>query len=184
MVADPEQRRRDAAAAHRAAERRAARWASGTRTAAPYPLDTCLHQLFEAQAERTPRRASAVEFEGQRPDLSRARPPRQPARPPPARPRRRARRPRRPSAWSARSRWSSPCSASSRPAAPTCPLDPAYPGERLAFMLDDTRAPRRCITQARTWPDAVPERRPGDRASTRCLGGQRAPSHASASPAT
>ncbi len=34
------------------------------RTEAPYPGDTCLHELIEAQAERTPGRV-AVEFEGQ-----------------------------------------------------------------------------------------------------------------------
>ena len=34
------------------------------RTEAPYPLDSCLHELIEAQVERTPDRV-AVEFEGQ-----------------------------------------------------------------------------------------------------------------------
>ena len=37
------------------------RW---NRTEAPYPLDSCLHELIEAQAARTPDRV-AVEFEGQ-----------------------------------------------------------------------------------------------------------------------
>ena len=49
------------------------------RTEAPYPLDSCLHELIEAQAARTPDRV-AVEFEGADAHLSRARRPRQPAR--------------------------------------------------------------------------------------------------------
>ena len=52
-------------------------------------------------------------------------------------------------ASSARPRWWSGCSASSRPAAPICRSIPAYPQERLAYMLEDAGAPvlvtqRRC----------------------------------------
>ena len=44
-------------------------------------------------------------------------------------------------ASSARWRCWSGCSASSRPAAPICRSIPAYPPERLAFMLEDAGAP-------------------------------------------
>jgi non-ribosomal peptide synthetase component F len=50
-------------------------------------------------------------------------------------------------ASSARPRWWSGCSASSRPAAPICRSIPAYPQERLAFMLADAGAPV-LVTQA------------------------------------
>ena len=50
-------------------------------------------------------------------------------------------------ASSARSRWWSGSSASSRRAAPICRSIPAYPPERLAFMLADAGAPV-LVTQA------------------------------------
>ena len=44
-------------------------------------------------------------------------------------------------AWSARRRWSLGCSAILKAGGAYLPLDPAYPRERLAFMLEDAGAP-------------------------------------------
>ena len=76
------------------------------RTEAPYPLDTCLHELIEAQVGAHPRpRRRRVRGPG--PHLPRARPPRQPARPRTCAPAASARTCWSASAWSARSSWSS-----------------------------------------------------------------------------
>ncbi|HEU4881106.1 MAG TPA: amino acid adenylation domain-containing protein, partial [Longimicrobium sp.] len=109
------------------------------RTAAEYPADRCIHELFEAQAERTPD-AEAVAFEGERltyADLDE-----------------RANR----LANHLRGRGVRPETrvgiclergpemvvailAVLKAGGAWVPLDPAYPAERLAFMLADSGAP-------------------------------------------
>jgi myxalamid-type polyketide synthase MxaB len=108
-------------------------------TAAPYPRDRCIHELFEAQAAKTPA-AVAVVFEGQQltyAELNR-------------RANRLARRLRGlgvgPEVLVGLCVERSPAMVVGllgilKAGGAYVPLDPAYPPERLAFMLDDSRAP-------------------------------------------
>ena len=104
------------------------------------PRERCVHQLFEAQVERTPD-AVAVAFDGQRLTYARAERAGQPAGAPPARagrgPEVRGGR----CAWSARWSWWWRMLGVSRRAAPTCRWTRRYPAERLAYMLRDAAAP-------------------------------------------
>ena len=88
-------------------------------TAADYPRDQCIHQLFEEQVERTPD-AVAVVFGDRQLTYARIERPRQSAGSLPGQLRRAARHAGGLVCWSDRSRWWSDCSASSRRAPPTC----------------------------------------------------------------
>ena len=127
-------------------------------TQADYPRDACVHELFEAQVAAHARRGGRG-ARRQQLTYARAQPARQPARLAPARRWASARGRSSACAWSARWRWSWRCSASSRPAAPTCRWTPAYPQERLAFMLEDARP--RCSSPARAARAAARPGRPG-----------------------
>ena len=104
--------------------------------------DACVHELFEAQAARTPD-AVAVVFEGEALTLRRAERAGQPAGAPPARAGRGPGRARGRSAWSARWRWWWRCWACSRRAARTCRSTRRTRPSGWRFMLADS-APRRC----------------------------------------
>ena len=91
-------------------------------------------------AGRADARGDRADLRRSGPHLSRAGRAGQSAGPPPPRPGRRPGVPRRRLRSTARRTWSSACSACSRRAGPTFPLDPAYPADRLAFMLDDAGA--------------------------------------------
>ena len=106
-----------------------------------HPLSgACVHELFEAQAARTPEAVAVVvrgedaltyaELNARANRLARH------LRAPGVGPEALRRRVRR---ALARMWWR--CSACSRPAAPTSRSTPTYPRERLAFMLEDARAP-------------------------------------------
>ncbi len=123
----PTQRDRRAAAAHRGGTPPGA--GRVERHGDRLSRDRCIHQLFEAQAARTPD-AVAVVCDDRAADLCRAQRARQPAGPPPDRRWGWAPRCWWASAWSARSTWSSGCWASSRPAAPMCRSTRAIPGAR------------------------------------------------------
>ena len=113
---------------------------TGTRTAAPYPHDACIHELFEAQAARTPDAVAAgvratttltyAELDARANRLAHH-----------LRPWASARTAGRRSACERSPEMVVGLLGSSRPAAPTCRSIPTYPAERLAFMLADAGAP-------------------------------------------
>ena len=109
-------------------------------TAAEYPARPCIHELFEAQAARTPD-AVAVVFEDAALTYARAERAREPAGAPPPRAGRGAGRAGGDLRGARRRRWSSALLAILKAGGAYVPLDPAYPAERLRYMLEDS-APR------------------------------------------
>ena len=122
--------------------RRSARWCwrSGTGRRRSIRADRCIHELFEAQAARTPD-AVAVGFEGETLGYARAERAGEPAGAPP-----------RAVSASGRRRGSAICLergpemvvavlAVLKAGGAYVPLDPAYPAERLAFVLADAAVP-------------------------------------------
>ena len=140
--------------------------------------DACIHDLFEAQAARTPdaRRAG---LRGRAAHLPRARRARQPARPPPARARRRARG----AAWACALERSLELVVGLlgilKAGGAYVPLDPPTPRERLAWMLEDAR-PAVLLTQRALLAPAPPSgtarivRSTGTLATRRCAADARA----------
>ena len=162
---------RAALASCRCSARRSARrcWRRGTRRRPRIRADRCIHELFEAQAARTPE-AVAVRFEERVADLRRAGRARQPARAPPARARRGPRGARGRAAWSARLELVVALLAVLKAGGAYVPLDPAYPpsGWRSCWptapcrvLLTQAAAARRRsprATASRCWPGRAAER--------------------------
>ena len=110
-------------------------------TGTGYPREACLHELFEAQAARTPEAVAARHRRHAHAHLRRAQPARQPARP---------------YLRALGVRAETPvgiCTGRSlemvvgllgilKAGGAYVPLDPAYPPERLAFMLEDSQVTR------------------------------------------
>ena len=112
-------------------------------TAAAYPADACMHELFEAQVARTPD-AVAVVFEGEQLTLRGAERAGQPAGAPPARAGRRARTSRVAICVERALEMVVGLLAVLKAGGAYVPLDPAYPAERLALHAGGQRRRRWC----------------------------------------
>ena len=156
MVADERERveRLPLLAASRAARRC---WRSGTRRTRRTRASACVHELFEAQAERTPG-AVALVLEDERADLRRAERAGEPAGAPPARAGRGAGRAGGDLPGARAWRWWWRCWRCSRRAAPTCRWTRRYPARAAALHAGRQRAGGAADAGA-SWRDALPARR-------------------------
>ncbi len=139
-VADPGKSGRPSCRCSRRRRAPSACWPTGTRTDGRYPREATLDELFAAQAAAAPD-AVALAWDGERPDLRRARRAAGRLAGELRRARRRAGGAGRAPASSARRSWSWRSSPCSRRAASTCRSTPPTRAERLAWMLADAAAP-------------------------------------------
>ena len=118
-------------------------------TAADYPKDKCIHELFEAQVERTPDAIAVLDSKDERDHLPRTESQSESTR---ALPHvwASARKSWLVSAWSGLSRWWLALLGILKAGGAYVPLDPSYPKERLRFMLEDAQVSV-LLTQAKTW---------------------------------